>query len=73
MVITPSIGTCFPSSCDRNDIQQILVNGMEWTYNVMRKEPSRIDIPNEQLPWLHTLACYEEKKPDLDAADISVM
>lgn len=70
MVITPSIGTCFPSSCDRNDIQQILVNGMEWTYNKMGK---LIDRPNAELPWLHTLACYEEKKPDLDAADISVM
>lgn len=36
-----------------------------------RNEPE-IEDPTGYL-WPYTIACYESKKPDYDAADISVM
>lgn len=68
-MISPSLGVCFPNSCTQPDVNRIMVNALYLMYT--RNEPE-IEDPTGYL-WPYTIACYESKKPDYDAADISVM
>lgn len=72
----PSLGACFPNSCSQQDIQQLMINYIDMVYTgdaLQTSNAVQADYNPEGLLWPYVLACYEEKKPDFDAADISVM
>ncbi|XP_035714450.1 nose resistant to fluoxetine protein 6 [Folsomia candida] len=62
----PSVGVCFPNSCDQGDIEQILMNIF---YSVLYDYPPT----GNGTIWPAVEFCYVGKRPDFDAGDISVI
>lgn len=69
VLILPSMGICFPNSCTQPDIQLVMMNSFDLMYKTFLNN----SIPRDALLWPAVAYCYEGKKPDYDAADISVM
>jgi hypothetical protein len=61
----PSIASCFPNTCAKSEVEQVLMN----IFYELFQHPEKGD----GLMWPGAESCYVRKKPDLDAADISVM
>ncbi|OXA43963.1 Nose resistant to fluoxetine protein 6 [Folsomia candida] len=62
----PSVGVCFPNTCEQSDIEQILMNIF---HSVLYDYPTN----GTGKMWPAVEFCYVGKKPDLDAGDFSVI
>ncbi|ODM97836.1 Nose resistant to fluoxetine protein 6 [Orchesella cincta] len=72
VLISPSMGVCMPNSCSMLEIQQILINAFDMMYTEIKD--SKLYPEGLLWPWPTPLVgCLDKAKPDLDAADISVM
>jgi len=63
--VYPSMGMCFPSSCEKSDIETMMVNAFSMIYTRENETVGTL--------WPAVEYCPVGDQPELDAGDISVM
>lgn len=67
--VFPSLGVCFPSACERQDIERVLMN----VVYILLTAAQGGTPPTQGGLWPGVEYCYVGEKAPLDAGDISVM